>query len=161
MSQLPPNKYLSVLDDLLSIGQAVQVAVRGMSMFPLLMKGDVVLVKPVTYEALRKGDIVVFERNAIWVAHRLIRKFDGHLVTHGDGNRLKDDNLPFNSVKGIVVKVVKARWWLARWATKWPGRALAYTSVVTGPAFWLLGRLASKIYHYRLTGQASQQHFDL
>src|SRR5690554_5887654 len=146
MAQLPPDKYLSVLDDLLSKGQAVQVSVRGMSMFPLLMKGDVVLVRPVTYEALSKGDIVVFERNEIWVAHRLIRKYDGKLLTHGDGNQLMDAALSFSSVKGIVVKATQSRWWLARWATKWPGRALAYTSVVTGPAFWLLGRIASKIY---------------
>jgi signal peptidase I len=146
MSQLSTDKYLSVLDDLLSKGQAVQVSVRGMSMFPLLMKGDVVLVKPVTYVELRKGDIVVFERNGIWVAHRLIRKYDGNILTNGDGNQLKDAPLSFSSVKGIVVKVVKSRWWLANLATKWPGRALAYTSLFTGPAFWILGRVASKLY---------------
>jgi signal peptidase I len=146
MAQLPPDKYLSVLDDILSKGQAVQVSVRGMSMFPLLMKGDVVLVEPVTYEALRKGDIVVFERNDIWVAHRLLRKANGNLQTQGDGNRLMDADLPISKVKGVVVKVTKSRWWSAKWATKWPGRALAYTSGVTGPAFWLLGRVASKLY---------------
>lgn len=146
MTQLSPEKYLSVLDDLLSKGQSVQVSVRGMSMFPLLMKGDVVLVKPVTYEALRKGDIVVFERNGIWVAHRLVRKAKGNLQTQGDGNQLLDADLPFSKVKGVVVKVTKSRWWLANWATEWPGRALAYTYGVTGPAFWFLGRVASKLY---------------
>lgn len=148
MSQLSPNRYLSVLDDLLSKGQAVQVSVRGMSMFPLLMKGDVVLVKPVTYEALRKGDIVVFKRNNIWVAHRLVRKSGGNLQTKGDGNRSVDPTLPYSSVKGVVVKMMQSRWWLARWSTKWPGRALAYTSVITGPIFWLLGRVASKLYRF-------------
>ncbi|GAO31681.1 signal peptidase I [Geofilum rubicundum] len=146
MAQLSPDKYLSVLDDLLSKGQPVQVSVRGMSMFPLLMKGDVVLVKPVTYEALCKGDIVVFERNDIWVAHRLVRKSDGNLQTYGDGNRLVDPPLPFGRVKGVVEKVVQSRWWLARWATRWPGRALAYTCGITGPGLWLLGRIASKLY---------------
>ncbi len=134
MSQLSPDKYLSVLGDLLTKGQAVQVSVRGMSMFPLL-KGDEVLVKPVIYEALRKADIVVFERNDIWVAHRLIRKYDGQVLTHGDDNRLMDPPLPFNSVKGVVVKVVPSRWWLAIWATKWSGRALAYTCLVKGQLF--------------------------
>jgi signal peptidase I len=146
MAQLSPDKYLSVLDDLLSKGQAVQVSVRGMSMFPLLMKGDVVLVEKVTYKALRKGDIVVFERNDIWVAHRLVRKANGNLQTQGDGNRLLDADLHFSKVKGVVVKVTKCRWWLANWATKWPGRALAYTHILSGPAFWVLGRLASKVY---------------
>ncbi len=146
MAQLSPDKYLSVLDDLLAKGQTVQVSVRGMSMFPLLMKGDVVLVKSVTYVTLRKGDIVVFERNDIWVAHRLIHKTDGKLRTQGDGNRVIDATLPFSSVKGVVVKVTKSRWLLARWATKWPGRTLAYTYIVTGPTFCLLGRIASKVY---------------
>lgn len=149
MAQLSPDKYLSVLDDLLAKGQAVRVSVRGMSMFPLLLKGDVVLVRPVTYEALRKGDIVVYERNGIWVAHRLVRKTEGKLLTQGDANRLMDAALPFSKVKGVVVKVAQSRLWLASWATNWPGRALAYTSVVSGPAFWLLGRLASKLYRMR------------
>ena len=161
MSQLSPDKYLSVLDDLLKKGKTVQVAVSGMSMFPMLMKGDVVLVKQESYEDLKKGDIVVFKidvtsnnhiqnktkkNTEIWVAHRLLKKNNGKLITQGDGNRVKDTVLSFNKVKGVVVKVTKSKWRLASLSTKWPGRALAYTSIVSGPALWLLGKAASKIY---------------
>lgn len=139
-------RYYEVMDELLRSGNTVQVAVRGMSMFPLLMKGDVVLVKQVDISQLQKGEVVVFEGRDAWVAHRLIKVADQGLLTRGDANRGMDEQVPFSHYKGVVIKIGRARWPLARLAVGQAGKCLAYTGRVTGPLFWLLARLVSRIY---------------
>src|SRR5690554_2193261 len=140
------TKYYGLMDELLRSGNTVRVAVRGISMFPLLMKGDVVLVKQTAIGHLKKGAVVVFEGRDAWVAHRLLRVTNKGLLTRGDANRNIDELVPYSHYKGMVVKIGRARWPLARLALGLPGKCLAYTGKVTGPLFWLIARIASKIY---------------
>lgn len=54
-------------------GYAVQTIARGYSMFPYLRKGDILTVEPVPMETIKRGDIVVFELEEKWIAHRVIK----------------------------------------------------------------------------------------
>lgn len=142
--EIDRDHYKKLLEDLLT-EHNVRVTLRGMSMFPMLMKGDIVVVAPVGYDQLRKGDIVVFESDSILVAHRLIRKKNGSVLTRGDGNRKYDGSIPFEKIKGKVIKVEHSRWKLAKMAIKLPGTMLAFTGPVTGPLFCLSGIAAYRL----------------
>src|SRR5690554_5655967 len=93
------TKYYGLMDELLRSGNTVQVAVRGISMFPLLMKGDVVLVKQTVIGHLKKGAVVVFEGRDAWVAHRLLKATNKGLLTRGDANRNIDELVPYSHYK--------------------------------------------------------------
>jgi signal peptidase I len=57
-------------------------------MFPFLRKGDLLTVEPVTMETIKRGDIVVFESEEKWIAHRVIKirnsKEDLEFLLRGD-----------------------------------------------------------------------------
>ena len=42
-------------------------------MFPFLRKGDLLTVGPVPMDEIKRGDVVVFEREEKWIAHRVIK----------------------------------------------------------------------------------------
>jgi signal peptidase len=54
-------------------GHAVQTIASGTSMFPFLRKGDVLTIDPAPMETIKRGDIVVFENEDKWIAHRVIK----------------------------------------------------------------------------------------
>jgi signal peptidase len=54
-------------------GHAVQTLASGYSMFPFLRKGDLLTVKPVPMDKIKRGDVVVFESEDRWIAHRVIK----------------------------------------------------------------------------------------
>jgi len=54
-------------------GRSVQIFASGYSMFPFLRKGDLLTVEPVPMETIKRGDIVVFEMEEKWIAHRVIK----------------------------------------------------------------------------------------
>ena len=53
-------------------GHAVQTLASGYSMFPFLRKGDILTVEPVSMNKIKRGDVVVFEMEEKWIAHRVI-----------------------------------------------------------------------------------------
>ena len=54
-------------------GHAVQTLASGYSMFPFLRKGDLLTVEPVSMDKIKRGDVVVFESEEKWIAHRVIK----------------------------------------------------------------------------------------
>ena len=86
------------------------------SMEPLIIPGDVVLVKKIVKEEeiynLSEGDIINFKRDTIIITHRIkevLKDKAGNVSfeTKGDNNSAVDERkvMP-NDVKGIVIKVV-------------------------------------------------------
>jgi signal peptidase I len=114
-------------------------------MFPFLMHGDIVQISSIEIDKLKRGDIVVCKVNDRWIAHRLIKKniAKNLFFTKGDGKIHKDFPVNQTQIKGIVVKIVKSRWKLARLSIGIYGRYIAFFSPVTAPMFnltiWLLG----------------------
>ncbi|ASB49938.1 S24/S26 family peptidase [Alkalitalea saponilacus] len=145
MSPFTEIEYLSWLEELLKHGKTVQVPVIGMSMFPFLMKDDVIQVSPIGYDDLKPGQILIFTRENRWIAHRLIKSENGFCYTRGDGNAKEDEPIPFKDVKGVLSGIGSSRWILAKYSFGRIGKVLIKTGVVTGPTFWFLGILSYKI----------------
>jgi hypothetical protein len=75
-------------------------------MNPALETPEIVLVKPVPFDHVEIGDIIVFEYSGRLVAHRTIRKTkNGNWVTMGD-NTSREDKWPVTPSKyrGIAVQ---------------------------------------------------------
>ena len=137
---LENSTYNILLSDLLRKGSTVKIAVRGMSMFPFLHTGDVVLVKPAEDSDLKFGRLVVFCSGKNWVVHRLIgqNRAKGLVYTRGDGLVWRDKPVPRANVVGVVTGIEHSRWKLARlaigrWSPLWAAMA-----PVTGPLFRLV-----------------------
>lgn len=139
------QKYRQWIDQLLADGGTVQVPVHGMSMFPILMPRDTVQIKRLSFEEIKPGQLLVFERNGQWVAHRLIKKDtqSSILITRGDGLPYIDDPVEVASAKGIITKVIKTRSPFAWSINTWIDGFLVWTGPVTGRLFWMAGRMVS------------------
>jgi signal peptidase len=59
--------------EIISQGRSVQIVASGYSMFPFLRKGDILTINPAPMEQIKRGDIVVYELNEKWIAHRVIQ----------------------------------------------------------------------------------------
>ena len=89
------------------------------SMEPMIMPGDVILVKKVDNESVRNleiGDVIQFERGNILISHRImeVKEEEGNKCykTKGDNNSVADGDLvKLEDVKGTIVKVVPKIGW--------------------------------------------------
>ena len=84
---------------MLRSGHQVRFKLGGNSMFPFLKNGDVAVVGQLPINQIKRGQIVVFEQQDRWIAHRVVKievQPNGKLqfVTRGDSARRSD--LPFN-----------------------------------------------------------------
>lgn len=93
--------------------------VSGYSMKPTLVAGDLVIIQPVTPEAVRTGDIIQFRLPGGSVVHRVveIRRENGRLtfITQGDNNNVRDDPVTPEQVQGRVVLVIPKVGWPTLW----------------------------------------------
>ena len=83
----------------------LRLRVRGGSMVPLLRPGDVVWVEPVTPSALKRGDLIVVQRQGTWVTHRLVARQGGKWQVKGDNLRHPDPPVTDEAVLGRVVAI--------------------------------------------------------
>jgi len=139
------QKYRQWIDQLLADGQTVQVPVHGMSMFPILMPRDTVQIRRFSFKEMKPGQVLVFEREGQWVAHRLIKKDTQNslLVTRGDGLPYIDEPVDVASAKGIITKVIKTRSPFAWSINTRIDRLLVWTGPITGRFFWMAGKVVS------------------
>ncbi len=91
--------------DHLGKGNRFRFRALGGSMFPLIRSGDCLRVAPA--ERYCPGDILLFEREGQWCAHRLIRidAGTGDLTFQGDAHAAADPPVPAHAVMGRVVAV--------------------------------------------------------
>jgi signal peptidase I len=85
---------------LTSFGEAL-LPVTGDSMFPCMRPGDVVSISR-SGEAIREGDVVVFERYRRLVAHRVVDCTGALIITRGDRLRHADQPVPRSAILGRV-----------------------------------------------------------
>ena len=90
---------------LLSDGLGFRFRARGRSMAPAIRDGDLLHVRPVVIEKLRKGDIVLFADGRGFRAHRLVFVDRGRdvFVTRGDAGVEIDGALSSPQLLGKVV----------------------------------------------------------
>jgi signal peptidase I len=140
------NQYRQWIDQLLVEGKTVQVPVHGMSMFPVLMPGDKVQIKRVSFNDMTRGQVLVFESDGQWVAHRLISKDrDNHqLVTKGDGLAWNDKPIPAEKIKGAITKIIKTRSPLAWTLNTGIDKFMIWAAPVLGKMFWIMAKVVCK-----------------
>lgn len=98
----------SLYRDHLAHRNILRFRARGQSMLPMIRSGDTVRVAPL--DRLRKGDVLLYERDGRWFVHRLIcdRGADvsrGRLVLRGDGLPVADPPVTAASVLGRVTGI--------------------------------------------------------
>jgi signal peptidase I len=127
------NTTNELIDDHLRIGHRVRFVITTPSMLPMLAPGDQVIVSPIAPDELRVGDIIVWQADNTWLAHRLIerRALEACIITKGDNHPFADAPQSATRVRGIVVAAQsgarrinlvspRARWvnrWIARWSS--------------------------------------------
>ena len=70
------------------------------SMWPVLNRGDIVLVKGTTREEIRVGSIIIFRHSNGIAIHRVVRMTGNTIVTKGDANTDEDSPITFADVVG-------------------------------------------------------------
>jgi signal peptidase I len=129
---LPDNDlYLKVVRDVLHQDQAagpLRLPVVSDSMRPLLRAGDWILVEAVTPAALCLGDIIVVQRGAQLITHRVVAHDEQGWRTHGDNTRVLDHVVLPAEIVGQVSTIergaqridLQARRWQT--ANRWIGK---------------------------------------
>jgi hypothetical protein len=102
----------AMIADLLRGGTSVRFRASGLSMGKAIRSGEVIEVEPIEVRQLRLGDIVLCERQASLVAHRLLAVVDlpgrgVHLILRGDGLAQCDLPVPATAVLGRVTRVTR------------------------------------------------------
>lgn len=82
--------------------------VKGKSMLPNILEGDLVFVKPSSTSDVNIGDIVVYQRKDTLIVHRVIEKIvigkEVLLRTKGDNNPIPDSTLVDDGMlRGVVI----------------------------------------------------------
>ena len=98
---------LPELRDLLLASGKLRVRTVGRSMVPTLMSGDEIVVASVPVEALRPGDLILFQGVRELVCHRLVAVSGGALLTRGDAGSSADERIAPHQVLGKVVDIRK------------------------------------------------------
>ena len=75
------------------------------SMEPNIHIGDYVIVD--VNGKYNVGDVVMFKRGNVYIAHRVMNVYDDYIITKGDNNETEDVEIPKDSVVGPVVKVIR------------------------------------------------------
>lgn len=80
-------------------------AITSGSMWPVLKKGDLVVIRGVSKQELAVGDIIVFKNpeNHTLTIHRIVRMDASTLTTKGDANFREDQPVPYENVVGKTV----------------------------------------------------------
>ncbi|MDF2988027.1 MAG: putative transcriptional regulator [Eubacterium sp.] len=78
-----------VIKEILCDGTNVWITVTGMSMYPFLRENlDSVKLSKTSFDAIRKGDIVLIKRKSgEYILHRVLKKEKGHFYIVGDAQK--------------------------------------------------------------------------
>lgn len=89
----------------LAAGNRVRLSVTGDSMAPFLRRGDAVWAEPASVAGLRRGDLVVVQRQRELVTHRVVKVDGAAVYTKGDNVSYLDAPVAVDAIVGRVVAV--------------------------------------------------------
>ena len=131
------HKGRQLLIKLLRSGETTDVTANGLSMFPFLLPTDVLRVKPVSPQSLKRGEIIVYELNHKIISHRYIKNSGGFILCKGDGLIHYDTPVSEENLLGVVIaRTRKGRTKsLTSITTRGGGHLLSWITGVTGIFF--------------------------
>jgi len=111
---MPKNyREITLFEEILKNGSSIRVKVTGRSMAPFLCSGQIVTIKKVALDALRKGDLIFFKNShGTPLLHRIIQKRNSSnnkiiFRTKGDALIAYDEPVQYQSVLGKVSGIEK------------------------------------------------------
>ncbi len=79
-------------------------AITSGSMWPVLKKGDLILIKGINEkEEIKLDDVIVYKNIRGFTIHRVIKLNEETLVTKGDANNVKDKPIEYEDVIGKLL----------------------------------------------------------
>jgi hypothetical protein len=99
-----------IASEVLRSSGKLRLCAMGWSMLPSVMPGDTLLIERAEGNAVCEGDVVLFECNGRFVAHRVVRRTDGNsgqLLTRGDAALRADQPLGECELLGKVSHIVR------------------------------------------------------
>jgi signal peptidase I len=97
-----------LVTDLLRSGQAVRFKVSGMSMYPAVRDGEILVAKPVDPATLRRGDVGVFLSNDALRVHRIVHvpgSGRDAFLFRGDASLTCDAPVAADQILGQVISI--------------------------------------------------------
>jgi signal peptidase I len=83
--------------------------VTGNCMWPMIQKGDWVIVEPIlTDPGIQIGEIVLMDRGVDFVIHRLVSINNCEVITQGDWSRSPDPPMKREKILGKVIQIDKS-----------------------------------------------------
>lgn len=105
VSNIPARFAILMLRENLRAGRCTRLKVQSCSMQPLICKGSVVTVAPIS-KGLRVGDIVIFERGGLAIVHRLVaRRRQNRLFIEKGDDVDTFGHFPYGGTLGKVVEI--------------------------------------------------------
>jgi len=155
------NPHHDLIKDLidieLSIGDQIQFRVVSNSMAPIIEVGDSVLVNISEFDAIKRGDIIVIQREDDFLTHRAIKLKDGGWLTKGDNSVFFDPLSKAENIIGYVVSVEKGNQPIEFQTSSWArnNRILAKFSELEAKAFAFHSKMR---YPFRLGIKVIQRY---
>lgn len=110
--------YFSLVEESLSQGKTVRLELKGTSMQPTLVSGDVLTLAPPKSDPV-VGDVVLFHCQGRTLLHRVVAVADGRYTMRGD-NCATCEQASRQDIVGLLVKVEKKHV-LKHLAVRWIG----------------------------------------
>lgn len=117
----------TILKDRLNKGVTVDAKAGGVSMIPMLLPGMLLRVEPCDVSRLEVGDIALFDRGDMLIAHRVLDGNGRETLFRGDSVMVEDGYVENERVVGLVVGVVVGR---VVFSLRWFGARLYGKSVI-------------------------------
>lgn len=96
-------------DELLKCGHSVRFQASGVSMYPTILDGDIVIVEPATIDTIGVGDVVLSSNRDKLLVHRVVELEGGRFRTRGDSLAFIDESSDEDRLLGRVVAVEPMR----------------------------------------------------
>jgi len=78
------------------------LTVTSQSMWPVLKRGDLILIKAIEPEDIKVGQVIAFRHEEGMSVHRVVRADGWTVTTKGDANTKEDSPIPVHAVVGRV-----------------------------------------------------------
>ena len=92
---------------------------HGTSMLPFLQEGDLVIVRPIVWDELRRGDILTYRDSDKFPTHRVSNKRADRLSLRCDGRVTRDFHAEPDDVLGRVERRFRDGCWITTTDPEW------------------------------------------
>ncbi|HEY3284559.1 MAG TPA: GNAT family N-acetyltransferase [Armatimonadota bacterium] len=103
-----PPAFLELIREAIHKGDGFRLRLFGISMHPFVRAGDLARVRPIAWDAIRPGHVILFQREDRLIAHRVLRVPSSPaepLIAKGDTLRRADPPVRAEQVLGRVVTI--------------------------------------------------------